>query len=850
MFRATLKSLFAHKLRMGMSAFAIVLGVAFVAGTLIFTDTLSSSFSQLFAQTAPDVTVRPAQAAAAASGGFTGGDSRTVPAAVADDIAALDGVERADGNISNQGTYIIGKDGKVLGSGGGAPGIGGNFNDGPAADGSAIVTITQGAPPNAPGEVVIDEKSAATGGFQLGDTIQLVTTGEQPSVTGTLVGTVRFGETGNLIGATLALFDTATAQQLYLGGADVYNDVAVTGDGSLPNLALRDEIAATLPPGFEAVDDVEFAAENQDQLEQGLSFITTFLLVFAAVALVVGTFLILNTFSIIVAQRTRELALFRALGASKAQVTRSVLLEALIVGLVGSTVGLALGFGLAAGLKALFGAIGIDLGAAGLVFGPRTAIAAYTVGVLVTLLAAYLPARKAALVPPVAAMRDDVSIPESSMHRRLLGGAVLTVIGAGLMIWALAFGGGLQPLGGGVLAVFIGVALLSPVISRPIVAVIAGGYPRLFGTVGLLAKENARRNPRRTAATASALMIGLALVTTMAILGQSTKSSVDELVSSDLKADYVVSNAVQAPFSASIAPEIAAVPGVSAAVPFRFGAAEIGGEQNFVAAFNGQAMSQVVSITVDSGALNTATDGVLVVSDRAAAQGWKVGDSITVGLPAGPAELPITGIVEASPFIGADIVLPPAALEAGGVAPADSIIYVARAAGADPATVQAGIEGVLADLPTVAVKDQDAFAADQRAPVDQLLGIIYALLGLAIIIAVLGIVNTLALSVIERTREVGLLRAVGMSRRQLRSMIRLESVAISVLGAVLGIGLGLIFGISLQRAIADQGISVLNVPLVQLLIFVVLAAVVGVLAAVWPARRAAKMDVLRAITAE
>ncbi len=419
------------------------------------------------------------------------------------------------------------------------------------------------------------------------------------------------------------------------------------------------------------------------------------------------------------------------------------------------------------------------------------------------------------------------------------------------MIWALAFDGGLQPLGGGVLAVFVGVALLSPVISRPIIASIAGGYPRMFGTVGVLAKENARRNPRRTAATASALMIGLALVTTMAVLGQSTKSSVDELVKSDLKADYVVSNAVQAPFSAAIAPEIAAVPGVSAAVPFRFGAAEIGGEQTFLAAFDGQAMSQVVSITVDSGALNTATDGVLVISDRAAGRrlaGRRPDHRWPAGRPGRGAPSPGSSRPARSSVPRSS--LPPAALEAGGVVPADSIVYISRAADADPASVQAGIEGVLADLPTVTVKDQDAFAADQRAPVDQLLAIIYALLGLAVIIAVLGIVNTLALSVIERTREVGLLRAVGMSRRQLRSMIRLESVAISVLGAVLGIGLGLIFGISLQQAIADEGISVLSVPYVQLLIFVVLAGVVGVLAAVWPARRAARMDVLRAITAE
>ena len=548
MFRATLKSLLAHKLRMGMSAFAIVLGVAFVAGTFVFTDTLNSSFTELFRQTAPDVTVRPAKAAASASGGFTGADARTVPAAIVDELTGLDGVQRADGTVTDQGTYIIGSDGKVLGSGGGAPGIGGNFSDAPASDGTPVVSISQGRAPDGPGEVVIDDKSAATSGYQLGDSIPLVTSGAQPSLTATLVGTVRFGQTGNTIGATLAFFDTPTAQNLYLGGENVFNIVAVTGDGSLSDAQLRDEVAAALPAGFEALDGDQIATENQDQLQQGLSFITTFLLVFAAVALVVGTFLILNTFSIIVAQRTRELALFRALGASKSQVTRSVLLEALVVGLVGSTVGLALGFALAAGLKALFGSIGLDLGQTGLVFAPRTAIAAYAVGVLVTLLAAYLPARKAARVPPVAAMRDDVSIPESSMRRRLIGGAALTAVGAGLMIWALAFDGGLQPLGGGVLAVFIGVALLSPVISRPIITVIAGGYPRLFGTVGLLSRENARRNPRRTAATASALMIGLALVTTMAILGQSTKASVDELVKTDLKADYIVSNAIQTPF--------------------------------------------------------------------------------------------------------------------------------------------------------------------------------------------------------------------------------------------------------------------------------------------------------------
>ena len=572
MLRDTMKSLLAHKVRMAMSTFAIVLGVAFVSGTFVFTDTLNSSFSELFRQTAPDVTVRPAHAQAASSGGFTGADTRVVPADMVAMLAALPGVARADGTINDQGTLVIGKNGKVVssgGAGGGAPGIGGNYTDEPAADGSPIGTITSGAAPTGPGQLVLDDKTAATAGYVLGDTVQLITSGAQPSVTGTLVGTVRFGPTGNTVGATLALMDTPTPQQLYLGGAEAFGRVAVTGDGALSNQQLRDEVTAALPAGFEAVDDAQIAAENQDQIEQAVSVVTTILLVFAAVSLFVGTFLILNTFSIVVAQRTRELALFRALGASRRQITRSVLFEALVIGLIGSTVGLLLGFGLAQGLKQLAGGIGLDLGAAGLVFQWRTAAAAYAVGVLVTLVAAYLPARRAAKVPPIAAMRDDVAIPESSLRRRMLAGAALTTVGAALLLWALALDGGVLLLGVGVVAIFIGVALLCPVIGRPIVAAIAGPFPRLFGTVGVLARENSRRNPRRTAATASALMIGPALVSTMAILGQSFKSGVDEMISSDLTANYVISGATGAPFSPEIAPLVAAVPGVASAVPLR-----------------------------------------------------------------------------------------------------------------------------------------------------------------------------------------------------------------------------------------------------------------------------------------
>lgn len=851
MLRSTLKSLLAHKLRMAMSTFAIILGVAFVSGTFVFSDTLNSSFTDLFRQTAPDVTVRPADSQAASSGGFTGSDTRVVPATLVAALAVLPGVDRADGNITDQGTLVVGKNGKVVSSGGssgGAPGIAGNYTDGPAADGSPIGTITAGVAPSGPRQLLLDDKTAATAGYALGDTVQLITSGEKPAVTGTLVGTVRFGPTGNLVGATLVLMDTPTAQQLYVGGADAFQQVSVTGNGTLSNQQLRNAVTTALPPGFEAVDDEQIAGENQNQLQQSLSIFTTLLLVFAAVSLFVGTFLILNTFSIVVAQRTRELALFRALGASRPQVTRSVLIEALVIGLIGSTVGLVLGFGLAQGLKSLFGAIGIDLTAAGLVFQWRTAAAAYAVGVLVTLVAAYLPARKASRVPPIAAMRDDVTIPESSMRRRMLGGAALTTAGAVLMLWALAFDGGLPVLGGGVLAVFIGVALLSPVIGRPIVAVIAGPFPRLFGTVGVLARENSRRNPRRTAATASALMVGLALISTMAVLGQSLKSSTDEIVSTGLTADYVVSGATSAPFSPAIAPRVAAVPGVALAVPLRVTAATVNGQQGAVAAVDAPVFSQVVAITVESGSLHTGDHGLLVSSTRAGAEGWKVGDTVTVGLPARATDLTVSGIITPNRFLAADVVVSPAVLAAGGVAPVDSIVFVAQVSGADPAAVAAGIQAELASVPTVILQDKAAFAGVQRATIDQFLAIIYALLALAVVIAVLGIVNTLGLSVIERTHEVGLLRAVGMSRRQLRSMIRLESVAISILGAVLGIGLGVVFGVSLRRAMAGQGITVLTIPWTQLAIFVILAGLVGVLAAVFPARRAARMGVLRAIT--
>ena len=851
MLRATFRSLLAHKLRLAMSGLAIVLGVAFVAGSLIFTDTLGRSFEDIFRDTAPDVTVRPAGADAAADGGFTAGDARAVPAGLVRTLEQVPGVARVDGNVVDQGTFVVGKDGKVVG-GQGAPGIAQNWNDAPSASGEQVVTLASGHEPRGPTEVVLDVKTAAAAGYVLGDTVKLVSSSAgQATSTATLVGTLRFGDTGNLVGASITALDTATAQRRYLGNTDSFSDLAVTAaDGVSPD-QLATAVSAALPAALEARTAAQVSDENASALQQGLGFISTFLLVFAVVALIVGVFLIVNTFSIIVAQRTRELALLRALGASRRQVTRSVLVEALAVALVGSTLGLLLGFGLAEALKALFGAFGLDLGSAGLVLSPATVAWSYAVGLVVTMLAAYLPARRASHVPPVAAMRDDVALPEASLRRRLVGGVLLTVAGAAGMVATLWGPADVLVLGLGVVGVLVGVALLSPVIGRPVVGAIGASYPRLFGAVGRLARENARRNPRRTAATASALMIGLALVSTMAVLGQSAKASVDADVASDLDADYVVSNAIQQPFSPAVARDVRAVAGVERVVPVRFASAKLGGERTFVAGSDGAGLQRTISLRGADGSLaGPGGSQVLLASDLAAQRGWGVGDDVTLGLPGGPQRLSVTGTYEPSPLMPASAVVAPATLERGGLRPADSTLYVLRSPGASSTQVAAGLDRALADLPTVTVKDQAAYADEQRAPVDQLLAIVYALLALAVVIAVLGIVNTLALSVIERTREIGLLRAVGVSRRQLRRMVRLESVAISVLGAVLGVVLGIVFGVSLVRALSDQGLSVLAVPGGQLVAFVVAAGVVGVLAAVLPARRAARLDVLQAISTE
>jgi putative ABC transport system permease protein len=468
MLRASWKSLLARKLRLLMSAFAIVLGVAFVAGSLVFTDTLGRAFTSIMAGSVGDVVVRPV---GAVSDGNTLSE-KTLPASLVTDLATVDGAARADGSVSALGVFVIDKSGKVIGAQG-APGIAVNYSDAPAGHGLEGLSISQGRAPARAGEITLDPQTADRAGYKVGDTVPLVTSGAQPSIKATMVGIGKFGG-GGLAGATLTTFDTRTAQQLFQGGKDVYSSIWVTARDGVSQAELRQRVQARLPAGVEALTGDKAADEAATEINKALSFISTFLLVFAGVSLVVGSFLIINTFSILVAQRSRELALFRALGASRRQVSRSVLFEALVMGFVGSTVGLALGFALALGIKALFALIGLDLSGSPLIFTPQTALVSYLVGMLVTAFAAYLPGRRASRISPIEALRDDVAMPESSIRRRALIGTAMIALGAvamGVGLFA-EISNAVAYIGGGILLVVLGVALASPVIGRPVVALV------------------------------------------------------------------------------------------------------------------------------------------------------------------------------------------------------------------------------------------------------------------------------------------------------------------------------------------------------------------------------------------
>lgn len=843
MLRATLRNLLAHKLRLLLSAVAVILGVSFVSGSLVFTDTIRKTFDDLFASVSADVTVSPETA-------FDPGVSGTVsmsalPAEMVDTVRRVSGVRAAKGDVLVEGVQVIGSDRKVVGSGG-APGLGVDWSDEASL---TALTIEEGRPPAAPGEIAIDSSTAAKSGYRLGDRVPLLTPGEP--MTATLVGVFRFGSSGGLAGATLTAFDTASAQGL-LPEAGTFTSISVAAEEGVSNAALRDRIKAAVPPDVAVRTKAQQTKKDASAVQQGLSFFNIILLVFAGVSLFVGSFMILNTFSMLVAQRTRELALLRALGASRSQVTRSVLGEALAVGVLGGLVGMGGGLLLAMGLKAAFKAIGLEIETGALVFQPRTALWSMVIGVVVTLVAAYLPARRASRVPPVAAMRDDVAMPQRSLRVRTAVGLLLFVAGIAALGGSLSASGrnAASLVGAGVGLTIVAAVVLSPVLSRPAIGVLGALYPRWFGTVGRLARDNAQRNPRRTAATSSALMVGLALVGAFGVLAASINSSIGGLIDRALGSDFVVTSPQQLPFPTSVARRLEGLPQVASVTRERFGAARIDGSTEFIAAADPASIGSSISVDYSAGSAEGLQEGILVDEPTAVTKDLRLGDPLTLTFLGGSeATLRVAGIYEPNGALG-KYVISLRTWEANGGDLRDSFLYVNLADGAEADRAEPLLRKALADYPNLELLDQSGFKEQQRGQVNQLLFLIYALLALAILIAVLGIVNTLALAVIERTREIGLLRAVGMSRRQLRRMVRLESVVISLFGAALGLLLGVLFGVLLQRSLAGQGIDRLAVPYASLLGFLAVAGVIGVLAAIWPARRAARLDVLRAVTTE
>ena len=850
MLRATFRTALAHKGRLALSALAVVLGVAFVAGTYVFTDTLQRTFRDLFDTVQPDVAVSPAGQAAAA-------DTPSLPASAAEVLAGVDGVAASAGTVQTTGVTLIDAQGEPVGTVG-PPTLGVAWGDNPDL---SPLRLVEGRSPQAPGEIAIDTEAFGSGGFALGDTVRVLTPG--PSVEAELVGVFRFGTSGNLAGATLTAFEPQTAQQLLLGG-DRWSAVqAVAADGvSQDDLAdaVRDAFAESdvgpvlVQTGDEAQD--EAAATITDQL----GFITTFLLFFAGVALFVGGFIIVNTFSVLIARRTRELALLRAVGATRRQVTRSVLIEAFLVGLVGGVLGLALGVGLAIGLRELFGVFGFDIPAGTLVVLPRTVVAALLIGVLLTMAAAFFPARRAGAVAPVAALRDDAVLPTRSLHRRTVVGSTVTILGAAALALGLlgAVPNSIVAAILGIALVFVGAALLSAVIGGFAMGVL--GRPVMRTTVGRLAVRNAQRDRRRTAATAGALMIGLALVTTIGVLGSSSTKSVEATIADVIRADFIVASATFQPFSPEIGDAIEAVEGVDvvsrlAITPAGLGEDELGepgitGGGSFATGVDPSTIEQVVALTVVDGSLAGLRDGgVALDTETAQDRGLSVGDQLQITWPAESREYEVVATYSAAgPLTGA--VVARDELTDLGAPAQDNTVYVTAEQGVDAADVRPALDEALAPYPIVTIQDQTQLVDQIRAQVNQLLSLVYALLGLAVIIAVLGIVNTLLLSVLERTREIGLLRAVGTSRRQVRQMVRIEAILIAVFGALLGIGLGLLFGVAIQQTLVDDGITELGVPWTLILVVLVVSAAVGVLAAILPARRAANLDVLGAIATE
>jgi putative ABC transport system permease protein len=852
-FKVALKGVLARKGRVITTAIAVMLGVAFVTGTLVLSDTIVKVFNDLFADVneGTDAIVRQQSTF---DDGF-GTDLRgRVDQSVLSHVLDVDGVADAEGGINGAFAQYVDQDGEKIGNPGqGAPTLGFSW---PEIDQLNPFVLSAGAPPVGPDQLVMDQKTADDNDFEVGDTVTVLT--QQAPREFTISGIARFGTADSPAGATVALFDLPTAQEL-LAEPGKFDAIAIVASEGVTQEQLKENLEAALPAdqNLEVLTGEEITEENQDQVENQLKFFTTFLLVFAVIAVIVGGFVIYNTFGILVAQRGRELALLRAIGASRRQVIGSVLAEALAVATIGSLAGLAFGVLLASGLRSLLNAFGVELPTNELVIEPNTIVVGILLGFLVTVVAAVFPALRASRIPPVAAMRG-VSVDDSGHSRvRILAGLLITLIG-GLLLAQGLFGGGdnaLQAVGLGAALVFLGVTVLGPVLVGPITRFIGWPVARFRGMTGRLARENTLRNPKRTSSTASALMIGVGLVGLITIVASSINLSIDQAIDESFTGDFVIDSGSFGfgGLSPTLADDLNELPEVQTATGIRYGIAKIHGFGEAMLAVDPATAFDIIEVEFLAGSPDDLDeDGIALSEDKAEDFGLQVGDPLPVEFTeTGEQQFEVAAIFGDSDLLqGNNYLIGRAAYEANFAEQFDLQVYVVQNPDVSQADARAAIEGVTDEFPNAEVQDVAEFKQAQHDQINQFVSIVYALLMLAVIIALFGIGNTLALSIIERTHELGLLRAVGMTRKQLRSTVRWEAILTSVFGALLGLAIALFFGWAIVEALKDEGLNAFRLPVGSLVVIVLIAALAGVVAAILPARRAAKLNILAAVATE
>ncbi|MER7838047.1 ABC transporter permease [Streptomyces sp. NPDC096040] len=855
MLKATLRSFLAHKGRLLLSALAIVLSVAFVAGSLIFSDTVTRTFDRLFASTSADVTVEPKEDLKSS---VPTGAVQTVPAALKERVAKVDGVADTHADVSVQNIVVVDSHNKSVGPTTGAPTIATDWY----LTHRSPVKLTSGHAPRGAGQALLDADTADKKHVRIGDTL---TVQAQPGTFRVeIVGIATFTTTNP--GAALVFLDPSVAAKELLGSAERATSISVDAARGVTDAELKRRVGEAIGTGtYDLKTADEQAKSSAADLGGFLDVIKYVMLGFAGIATLVGVFLIVNTFSMLIAQRTRELGLLRALGADRRQVRRSVLTEAVLLGLVGSTLGLGAGIGLALGLIKLMSAFGMNLKTTEMVVGWGTPVAAYAVGVGVTFVAAYLPARRAATVSPMAALADaEIAGVGKPLTVRAIVGAVVGVLGVAALAGCAAAtktASAASLLGLGVVLTLLATVIAGPLLVRPVIRVLGAAFPALFGSVGRMSQRNALRNPRRTGATAAALMVGLALVGGMSVASASMSKSFDQQIDKTLGADFIVQNGNFLPFTREVTDKVRDTEGVGLVVRQRFAPVALrlpdGKRVTTTAAGYDAQVDDVAHVAYKGGDTAAALADGSIGMDATFAADHKVrlGSVLPVEFQGGKsAEMKVGALTDQDSGSGfgtqGGLFLGIATVEKYVPDGQDSSLYVNHAPGTSVDRLRANLEKTLAPYPQVQVRDQADYKKLVHDQIAVLLYLVYALLGLAIVIAVLGVVNTLALSVVERTREIGLLRAIGLGRRQLRRMIRLESVVIAVFGAVLGLALGLVWGVCTQQVLALQGMKALAIPWGTIVAVVIGSAVVGIVAALLPALRASRMNVLAAIAHE